>query len=59
MLPNAHVHLLPARRTADYGGTLTFDDGTIRIQTYEPFSATMKSRFRMNGRRCISTASTC
>ena len=47
--PNAHVTYFRRDARADYGGTLTFDDGTIRIMTYEPFKAAMKSRFSMNG----------
>ena len=46
--PNAHVTYFRRDVRADYGGTLSFDQGTIRIQTYEPFSAAMKSRFTMN-----------
>ena len=33
--------------TSDYRGSASFGDGTIRIQAYEPFSARMKSRFKM------------
>nr|MBA2301933.1 translocation/assembly module TamB domain-containing protein [Acidobacteriota bacterium] len=37
------------RRVArdDYGGTASFDGGTVRIQSYEPFGAKMQSTFSM------------
>jgi hypothetical protein len=31
----------------DYRGRASFSNGTIKIQTYEPFSAAMQSRFRL------------
>jgi len=44
------IHFTYFRRDVqqDYGGTVTFDDGTVRVQTYEPFGASMKGRFSMN-----------
>jgi hypothetical protein len=45
--PNLRVTLFRRPERDDYGGTASFDGGTIRIQTYEPFSAKMDSRFSM------------
>lgn len=45
--PNMRVHLFRRPASADYGGTASFDSGTIKIQTYESFSARMQSRFSM------------
>ena len=45
--PNMRVQLFRRPARNDYGGTASFDGGTIRIQTYEPFSARMQSRFSM------------
>jgi hypothetical protein len=47
--PNAHITYFRRDVRSDYGGTASFDNGTILIQTYEPFKASMKSRFTMNG----------
>ena len=47
--PNAHITYFRRDFRSDYGGTASFDNGTIRIQTYEPFKGSMKSRFSMNG----------
>lgn len=46
--PNAHITYFRREIRSDYGGTISFDNGTVRIQTYEPFKASMKSRFTMN-----------
>ncbi|HZB24698.1 MAG TPA: translocation/assembly module TamB domain-containing protein [Vicinamibacterales bacterium] len=35
--------------TSDYRGRASFSNGTIRIQSYEPFRADMQSRFRLDG----------
>ena len=35
----------------NYGGTASFSDGTIRIQSYESFRAAMRSHFAINGSR--------
>jgi hypothetical protein len=45
--PNMRVQLYRRDARDDYGGTASFDEGTIRIQTYESFSARMQSRFSM------------
>ena len=45
--PNMRVLMYRRDARDDYGGTASFDDGTIRIQAYEPFSARMQSRFSM------------
>jgi hypothetical protein len=47
--PNLRVRMFKRLLTDDYGGTASFDGGTIDIQTYEPFSARMQSRFSMKG----------
>ena len=44
----------PARN--DYGGTAAFDGGTIKIQTYEPFSAAMTSLGVCSSRLRVSFA---
>ncbi len=49
--PNAHITYFRREIRSDYGGTATFDGGTVRIQSYEPFKASMQSRFTMNGPR--------
>ncbi len=46
--PNLRITYFRRDDRNDYGGTATFDKGTIRIQTYEPFSASMTSHFSMN-----------
>ena len=45
--PNMRVQLFRRPERNDYGGTASFDNATIKIQTYEPFSARMQSRFSM------------
>ncbi|MBA3295878.1 MAG: hypothetical protein H0U19_03005, partial [Acidobacteria bacterium] len=47
--PNAHMTYFRRDAQQDYGGTIAFDEGTVRVQTYEPFGASMKSRFSQNG----------
>ena len=37
----------------DYRGQASFADGTIRIQSYEPFSAAMRSRFKIDGGKMV------
>jgi hypothetical protein len=37
----------------DYRGRASFSDGTIRIQSYEPFAADMQSRFKIDGGRVV------
>ena len=46
--PNLRVTYFRRDATNDYGGTAAFDKGTIRIQTYQPFSAAMRGSFSMN-----------
>lgn len=45
--PNMRVELFRRPARNDYGGTAAFEGGTISIQSYEPFSAKMDSRFSM------------
>lgn len=45
--PGMRVELFRRPAREDYGGTASFDGGTVRIQTYEPFSARMDSQFSM------------
>ena len=45
--PNMRVLVFKRPARGDYGGTASFDGGTVSIQTYEPFSARMQSRFSM------------
>jgi hypothetical protein len=44
---NLTVSLYRSDVMNDYRGNASFSNGTIRIQSYEPFSAHMKSRFRI------------
>ena len=46
---NLNVSLYRSFATNDYRGLASFANGTITIQTYEPFSADMQSRFRLDG----------
>ena len=43
------VSLYRSFATNDYRGNASFSNGTIRIQSYEPFRADMRSRFRLDG----------
>ena len=45
--PNMRVEVFRRPLRGDYGGTASFESGTVAIQTYEPFSARMNSRFSM------------
>ncbi|MBA3638519.1 MAG: translocation/assembly module TamB domain-containing protein [Acidobacteria bacterium] len=45
--PNMRVQVFRRPTRNDYGGTASFDGGTVKIQSYEPFSARMQSRFSM------------
>jgi hypothetical protein len=47
--PNLRVTMYRRDARDDYGGTATFDGGTVKIQTYEPFAARMQSRFSLKG----------
>ena len=44
-----NVALYRSFATNDYRGRASFSNGTIRIQSYEPFRADMQSRFRLEG----------
>ena len=44
-----NVSLYRSFATNDYRGRASFSNGTIRIQSYEPFRADMQSRFRLEG----------
>lgn len=44
---NLNVTLYRADIFNDYRGTASFSNGTIKIQSYEPFSADMRSRFKL------------
>lgn len=46
---NLSVSLYRSFATSDYRGNASFSNGTIKIQTYEPFRADMRSRFRLDG----------
>jgi hypothetical protein len=46
---NLHVSLYRSFATNDYRGRASFSNGTIKIQSYEPFRADMQSRFRLDG----------
>lgn len=44
-----NVSLYRSFATNDYRGRASFANGTIKIQSYEPFRADMQSRFRLDG----------
>lgn len=46
---NLNVSLYRSFATNDYRGRASFTNGTIKIQSYEPFRADMHSRFRLEG----------
>jgi hypothetical protein len=46
---NLAVTLYRSEVTNDYRGNASFSNGTIKIQSYEPFSASMRSRFKLVG----------
>jgi hypothetical protein len=46
---NLNVTLYRSFATNDYRGRASFANGTIKIQTYEPFRADMQSRYRLDG----------
>ena len=46
---NLSVSLYRSFATNDYRGNASFSNGTITIQSYEPFRADMRSRFRLDG----------
>ena len=47
--PQPRRDAVPERRHNDYRGSASFSNGTIRIQSYEPFGADMRSRFKIAG----------
>ena len=44
---NLDVTLYRSDVMNDYRGSASFSDGTIRVQSYEPFGASMRSRFKL------------
>ena len=44
---NLDVTLYRSEVNNDYRGSASFSNGTIRIQSYEPFGASMRSRFKL------------
>jgi hypothetical protein len=46
---NLNVSLYRSFATNDYRGRASFTNGTIAIQSYQPFRADMQSRFRLEG----------
>jgi hypothetical protein len=51
--PNMNVSLWRSFVTGDYRGRASFSSGTIKIQTYEPFGADMRSRFKIDGGKVV------
>src|SRR5688572_12560214 len=51
--PQLDVTLYRSDVTNDYRGRASFSNGTIRIQSYEPFSASMRSRFNLVGGKVV------
>lgn len=51
--PNLTVSLYRSDVLNDYRGRASFSDGTIKIQSYEPFSAGMQSRFKLDGGKVV------
>ncbi|HVL69592.1 MAG TPA: translocation/assembly module TamB domain-containing protein [Vicinamibacterales bacterium] len=47
--PNMRVLMFRRELRDDYGGTASFSNGRISIQTYEEFGARMQSRFSLKG----------
>lgn len=47
--PNLRVMLYRRDFRDDYGGTVTFNEGRIKIQTYEEFAARVQGRFSIKG----------
>jgi hypothetical protein len=47
--PNMRVMMYKRDSRDDYGGTVAFNEGRIKIQTYEEFAARMQSRFSLKG----------
>jgi hypothetical protein len=50
---NLTVSLYRSDVMNDYRGRASFSDGTIRIQSYQPFTASMASRFKIVGGRVV------
>jgi len=51
--PQLDVTLYRSDINNDYRGAASFTNGTVRIQSYEPFSTTMRSRFKMVGGKVV------
>lgn len=45
--PNLNVHVFKGIKT--YEGTAQFSNGTVKIQSYEPFRADLQTRFKIEG----------
>jgi hypothetical protein len=50
---NLTVSMYRSDRFNDYRGRASFANGTIKIQSYEPFSASMQSRFKMDAGKVL------
>ena len=50
---NLNVSVYRSFVTSDYRGRASFSNGTIKIQSYEPFRADMQSRFKIDGGRVL------
>jgi hypothetical protein len=48
-----NIDLTIARTSDEYRGRLQFDDGTVVIQSYEPFGAAMRGSFTINDGRVV------
>ena len=51
--PQLDVALYRSDATNDYRGRASFSNGTVRIQSYEAFSTSMRSRFKMGGGKVV------
>lgn len=51
--PQLDVSLYRSDATNDYRGRASFSNGTVRIQSYEPFSTSMRSRFKIVGGKVV------
>ena len=51
--PQLDVTLYRSDATNDYRGRASFSNGTVRIQSYEPFGTSMRSRFKMVGGKVV------
>lgn len=51
--PNLSITLYRSDVLGTYRGQAAFSDGTIKVQTYEPFGAGMRSRFKIDGGKVV------